>query len=170
MPDTLTRPDDAATDLTLAFTRTLAASPAAVWRCWTEPDLMKLWFAPKPVEVTVAEIDPVPGGRFKITMVVPDHGTMDNDPGCILVADPAQRLIWTNALGPGFRPNAIGTGPMDFAFTADITLAPAPGGGCTYKVLVHHARAEAAAAHRDMGFYEGWGTCATQLGDLAATL
>lgn len=167
---TETTPDAAATDLTLAFTRTLAASPAAVWRCWSEPELLKQWFAPKPVEVPVAEIEMRPGGRFKIVMIVPDHGTMDEDPGCVLVAEPEKRLVWTNALGPEFKPNAFGTGPMDFAFTADIAFAPAENGGCTYIVRVHHARPEAAAAHRDMGFYDGWGTCATQLGELAATL
>lgn len=167
---TTTTPDDAATDLTLAFTRTLSATPAAVWRCWTEPELLKQWFAPKPVEVPVAEIEARPGGRFKIVMIIPDHGTMDNDAGCILVAEPEKRLVWTNALGSDFKPNAMGTGPMDFAFTADISLSATPDGGCTYQVRVHHARAEAAAAHKEMGFYDGWGTCATQLGDLAATL
>ncbi len=155
---------------TLAFTRTLAASPAAVWRCWTEPDLLKQWFAPKPVEVPVAEIEAIPGGRFRIVMIVPDHGRMDNAPGCILVAEPARRLVWTNALGPDFVPNTFGTGPMDFAFTADITMADAPGGGSTYDVKVHHATAQAARSHEDMGFYDGWGTCATQLGELAASL
>lgn len=109
----------------------------------------------------VAEIAARPGGRFRIVMIVPDHGTMDNAPGCILVAEPETRLVWTNALGPDFKPNALGTGPMDFAFTADVALHPAPEGGCTYRVRVHHARAEAAAAHHNMGFYDGWGTCAT---------
>ena len=157
------------TDTTLSFTRKLAASPANVWRCWTEPELLKQWFAPKPVQVPVAEIDPTPGGRFKIVMIVPDHGTMDNDPGCILVAEPQKRLVWTNALAPGFVPRVIGDGPMDFAFTADITMS-ATEAGTTYLVKVHHATPEAAKTHADLGFYDGWGTCATQLGELAATL
>ena len=157
-------------DTTLSFTRTLNATPAAVWRCWTEPDLLKQWFAPHPVEVPVAEIEPHPGGRFRIVMIVPDHGTMDGAPGCILVAEHERRIAWTNALGPGFVPNAMGDGPMDFAFAADITMAPTADGGCTYHVQVHHATPEAAKSHEEMGFYDGWGTCATQLGDLAATL
>lgn len=159
-----------AKETTLSFTRHLAASPSAIWRCWTEPELLKQWFAPKPVEVPVAEIEPYPGGRFRIVMIVPDHGTFDNAPGCILVADPGRRIAWTNALGPEFIPNALGDGPMDFAFSADITMREAEGGGCTYVVNVHHATEASAKAHAQMGFYDGWGTCADQLGQLAASL
>ena len=105
-------------DHSLHFTRQINARPQAVWRCWTEPALLKQWFAPAPVVTTEAEIDPQPGGGFRTVMEVPDHGTMAGDPGCVLLAEPAARLVWTNALGPGFVPNLIGTGPMDFAFTA----------------------------------------------------
>ncbi len=156
-------------DTTLSFTRSLRASPAAIWRCWTEPDLIRQWFAPHPVAVTQVDIDPRPGGIFRTVMVVPDHGTMDPAAGCILVAEPARRLVWTNALGPGFRPNAFGDGPMDFAFTADIRIAAADTGS-TYTATVLHATATAAQAHSDMGFYDGWGTVATQLDAVAITL
>ncbi len=154
---------------TLAFTRHIKASPAAVWRCWTEPALLKQWFAPSPVLTTEAEIDPRPGGAFRTVMEVPDHGTMAGDPGCVLVAEPQKRLVWTNALGPEFRPNVIGDGPHDFAFTADIRMAAAAT-GCDYTVTVLHASSAARAAHADMGFFEGWGTAAGQLSKLAAKL
>lgn len=153
----------------LTFTRTLRASPQNVWRCWTEPDLIRQWFAPKPVETTVAEIDPTPGGGFRTVMVVPDHGEMAGDAGCILVAEPARRLVWTNALGPGFVPNLMGSGPMDFAFTADIVMEP-DGTGCRYTATVHHATDAAKRAHEDMGFFDGWGTATTQLDALASTI
>lgn len=141
-------------ETTLHFTRTLDATPAAVWRCWTEPDLLKQWFAPKPVETTLADIDARPGGGFRTVMEVPGQGRVVGDAGCVLIAEPARRLVWTNALGPEFQPNAIGTGPMIFAFSADIQIAEAPE-GCTYTVTVRHASAEAAKAHSDIGFCEG---------------
>ena len=156
-------------DLTLSFTRTLAASPAAVWRCWTEPELIRQWFAPRPVATTAVEIDPTPGGTFRTVMEVPDHGTMAGDAGCILVADTDRRLVWTNALGPGFRPNAMGDGPMDFAFTAEILIAAAPG-GCTYTATVMHATPQATNTHKDMGFFDGWGAATTQLEEVARGL
>ena len=37
---------DAMHELTL--TRLIAAPRAAVWRCWTEPELIKQWFTPRP--------------------------------------------------------------------------------------------------------------------------
>ncbi|SEN02468.1 Uncharacterized conserved protein YndB, AHSA1/START domain [Loktanella fryxellensis] len=156
-------------DTTLTFTRTLAASPAAVWRCWTEPDLIRQWFAPRPVVTTEVDIDPVPGGTFRTVMEVPGHGTVAGDAGCILVADPARRLVWTNALGPQFQPNRMGDGPMDFVFSAEIQIAPAPG-GCTYTATVRHATPQAAAAHCDMGFFDGWGTATAQLEEVATAL
>ncbi len=156
-------------DLTLSFTRHIKASPANVWRCWTEPDLLKQWFAPAPVITTEAEIDARPGGGFRTVMEVPEHGTMAGDPGCVLLADPAARLVWTNALGPEFRPNAMGDGPMDFAFTADIRITPAEG-GCTYDVTVLHATDAARAVHESMGFFDGWGSAADQMAALAAGL
>ncbi|WP_102107469.1 SRPBCC family protein [Oceaniglobus roseus] len=157
------------TDTTLTFTRHIKASPATVWRCWTEPDLLRQWFAPKPVETTEAEIDPRPGGIFRTVMVVPEHGTMAGDPGCILVAEPATRLVWTNCLGPDFVPNVIGTGPMDFGFSAEILMEP-ENGGCRYTATVRHATKEHTEAHAAMGFHDGWGTATTQLETLARTL
>lgn len=156
-------------ELTLHFTRQIAASPANVWRCWTEPELLKQWFAPRPVITTEAEIDARPGGRFRTVMEVPEHGRMAGDPGCVLLATPAQRLVWTNALGPEFHPNAMGDGPMDFAFTADIRMS-ARNGGCHYEVSVYHATPAGAETHKNMGFYDGWGTAATQMEAVATHL
>ena len=156
-------------DHTLTFTRHIKASPETVWRCWTDPALITQWFTPVPVRTTEAEMDARPGGTFRVVMEIPDHGTMAGDAGCVLVADPARRLVWTNALGPGFRPNAIGTGPGEFPFTAEILMAPEDG-GCRYTATVWHARAEDSAAHAQMGFYDGWGAATTQLEALAQTL
>ena len=84
---------------------------------------------------------------------------------------PSRTNGWSGptALAPIFFVNDIGTGPMDFGFTADIRIAPTAL-GCDYAVAVHHATPQAASAHDGMGFYSGWGTAADQLGRLAATL
>lgn len=156
-------------ELTLHFNRLIDASPANVWRCWTEPALLTQWFAPAPVVTSEAEIDPRPGGIFRTVMQVPDHGEMAGAPGCILVADAERRLAWTNALGPEFAPNVVGTSDMDFAFSADIRMTP-EGQGTRYDVTVRHATAAACKVHQDMGFYDGWGTAADQMAALATTL
>lgn len=157
------------TDLTLSFTRSMAASPNAVWRCLTEPDLIKQWFAPAPVQTTEVEMNPTAGGIFRTVMVVPEHGEMRGDAGCVLVALPDAHLVWTNLLGPDFTVNELGDGPMDFGFTADIRLTKTDT-GCDYTVTVRHGTPQATKAHEGMGFYSGWGSAADQLGALAATL
>lgn len=153
-------------DLTL--TRTLKASPGAVYRCWTEPDLLKQWFAPRPVETTQAEIDPRPGGRFNTTMRVPEHGEISGS-GSFLVTEPGRRLVWTSALGEDFRPNAPGDGMVDFAFSCEITLSEVPE-GCRYAVVLRHASEVDADKHAAMGFEQGWGAATDQLEALAGSL
>ncbi len=155
-------------DTSLTLSVETGATPAQVWRCLTEPELLKQWFAPAPVTVTDAEIDPTPGGGFRTVMQVPEMGEMDGGWGCVLVADPERRIVWTSALGPGFKPNPA-PGEGAFAFTADIRLAETAE-GCTYTATVLHASDADRAAHEAMGFHDGWGAAAQQLADLARTL
>lgn len=152
----------------LVLTREIAASPAAVWRCLTEPALLKQWFAPAPVVVTEAQIDPTPGGGFRTVMDVPGMGEMDGGWGCVLLAIPEERMVWTSALGPGFVPHPA---PEEgsFFFTADITITETET-GCTYTARALHATDADKSAHETMGFHDGWGAAADQLGKLAASL
>ena len=57
---------------TLHIDRVLNAPKAAVWRCWTEADLVKQWFCPKPWTVPEADFDLRPGGRMNTVMQGPD--------------------------------------------------------------------------------------------------
>ena len=146
----------------LILVRQLPADPMKVWRCWTEADLLKRFFAPAPGETVEAVIDPVPGGRFYTLMRFEEHGDIGSE-CCILVAEPGRRLVFTDALSEHFRPTGK---PF---FTADITFT-ARNGGCGYRVVARHADPETARKHAQMGFEPGWGTVAEQLGALAATL
>jgi uncharacterized protein YndB with AHSA1/START domain len=154
------------TDLTLTLTRHINASPATVWRCWTDPELLAKWFAPDPVQITTCEVDPKPGGVFNVVMQMPGHDPMVAPAGCVLVADKDARLVWTAALGPGFAPNPPHDTAGDFYLTVDLTMS-AEDGGCRYKVKAMHATPAAVQAHEKMGFFEGWGTTTDQLSALA---
>ena len=59
--------------------RVFGAAPARVFRAFTEPDDLRVWFpagAPPGSEMTVCESDPVVGGRYHYVMVIPEYGAM----------------------------------------------------------------------------------------------
>ncbi len=151
--------------LDLSFTRTVDVSRNLVWRAWTEPELLKQWFCPLPWKTIDCEIDLRPGGIFRTTMQSPEGKEFPNS-GCYLQVIPNEKLIWTNALLPGFRPAlpspTCGDEQADFKFTAMIELADA-GGGTRYTATVLHADEAASKQHAAMGFEHGWGTALDQL-------
>ena len=84
------------------------------------------------------------------------EGEEFGDPGCILEAIPNQRLVWTDALTPGFRPTGGGF------FTGVLTLTP-EGQGCRYRAVAMHGDPAEKTKHEEMGFLDGWSTCLDQL-------
>ncbi|HRK19886.1 MAG TPA: SRPBCC family protein [Hyphomicrobiaceae bacterium] len=147
----------------LLFARDIAAPRDKVWRCWTEPQLLKQWFCPKPWYVSDARIDVRPGGEFYTLMNGPD-GQQFGEPGVYLDVEPGRRLVFTDAFRPGWV-------PASRAFTvATVTFDDLAGGATRYEARVRHWSAEARAEHENMGFQEGWGKAADQLEALAKSL
>lgn len=152
----------------LHFQRDIPIAPSAAWQGWTDPDTLMQWFCPRPWKVVACDIDLRPGGVFATVMQSPEGQRMPPMRGCYLVVEHERRLVWTNALGPDFRPNVLpapGFGP-DFFFTAEIRFDPLPGGGTRYEARVWHPDEGARAAHAAMGFEQGWGIALDQLVEL----
>ncbi len=145
--------------LDLVLQRDLPITPDAVWRAWTEPELLMQWFTPRPWRTTEAEIELHPGGMFRTVMRGPD-GEEGGGTGCILEVVPERRLVWTGALLPGFRPAVSEFGVP--VFTAVIEMEPL-GDGTRYTATVRHADAAGCKVHDDMGFQAGWGAALDQL-------
>lgn len=145
----------------LVLTREIDVPPDAVWRAWTEPERLKQWFTPRPWATTECEIDLRPGGIFRTVMRGPD-GEEGGGTGCYLEVVPHERLVWTGALGPGFRPNPKEDMPIDMTFTAIISLEPTAT-GTRYTAALMHADAAGARQHEEMGFFDGWGAALDQL-------
>jgi uncharacterized protein YndB with AHSA1/START domain len=84
--------------------------------------------------------------------------------GCFLEIIPNEKLVWTNALEPGYRPaNLHSENPCDaFFITATISLEPHKKGSI-YTALVIHKDEEDCNKHKQMGFHEGWGKACDQL-------
>ena len=135
-----------------------------VWQAWTDPELLKAWFVPRPWKTIECEIDLRPGGIFRTVMQDPDGNVYDDDTGgCYLEVHEPHRLVWTSALGPGYRPQPASDGDDGaFQFTAELTFEPVEG-GTRYSARAIHASSEGARAHERMGFVDGWSAALDQL-------
>lgn len=149
-------------ELDLVFTRVVDVRKELVWKAWTTPEQIVKWFTPAPWTTTECELDLRPGGLFRTVMRSPegkDHPNL----GCILEIVENEKLVWTNALEPGYRPAAKPAIPeADFAFTAVISLETVDA-GTRYTALVIHGDPAVRKRHEDMGFHDGWGRAFDQL-------
>ena len=154
---------DAADDRDLVLHRTIAAPPPALFRCWTEPELLKRWFAPEPWTVPEAEVDLRVGGANRIVMRGPD-GTDYPSRGVYLEIVPGARLVFTDAFVDAWTP-----APKPF-MTVILTFAAEGDGHTRYTARARHWSAADRAQHEAMGFHQGWGRCADQMARLAEGL
>ena len=146
----------------LVLTRLIAAPRAKLYRAWTEPELLKQWFAPLPYTTPVAELDVRPGGSCLVVMRDPDGNDWPN-PGVYLDVVENERLIFTDAYVRAWEPS---NKPF---MTAIVTFADEDG-GTRYTARVLHWTVADREEHERMGFHQGWGQCADQLAALAAKL
>ncbi len=156
--------DSAATtpDRDLILTRIIDAPPEKVFRAWTEPDLLKQWFAPLPWTTPAAETDVRPGGASLIVMRGPDGKEFPNR-GVYLEVVKNQRLVFTDAYTKAWEPS-------EKPFMTVILTFENDGGKTKYTALVRHWTVADREAHEKMGFHQGWGMCTDQLAALVAKL
>ncbi len=164
----MTRPADFDPELDLFFERTVDVPRALVWKAWTTPEHLVKWFTPAPWTTVGCEIDLRPGGIFATVMRSPE-GQEFPGTGCYLEVLDQQRLSWTNALLPGYRPAPPPATPEEFAFTAVIEMEDTAAGGTAYRALARHANPGSREIHENMGFEHGWGAALDQLVALAKT-
>lgn len=167
---TNSRPHQPDPRLDLVLERTVDVSRELVWKAWTEPEHLKKWFTPAPWVTTECEIDLRPGGIFRTVMRSPE-GQESGGVGCYLEIVENEKLAWTNALEPGYRParQSSEAGDDDFVFTAVIMLEP-HATGTKYTAIAMHRDEADREKHEQMGFHEGWGAALDQLVALAKTL
>jgi uncharacterized protein YndB with AHSA1/START domain len=147
---------------TLVLERTLAATPAQLWRCWTDPTLLRQWFCPKPWGVSEAVLDVRSGGSSYVLMQGPNGEVVPNH-GVYLEVIPEQRLVFTDAYVRAWEPAA------EPFFTGVITFTP-QGSSTLYRAEARHWNAETCARHEAMSFHQGWGAATDQLDALTGTL
>ena len=145
-------------DRELVLTRLIDAPCERAFKAWTDPNLLKQWFAPLPYSTPVAELDVRPGGSSLIVMRGPDGVDRPNR-GVYLEVVENQRLVFTDAYTKAWEPS-----PKPF-MTVMLTFENL-GGKTKYTVRVRHWTVADREMHEKMGFHQGWGQCADQLAAL----
>jgi uncharacterized protein YndB with AHSA1/START domain len=134
-----------------------------IFKAWTNPELVKQWFAPLPWTTPHVEMDVRPGGANLFVMSDPDGNQFPNR-GVYLEVVENEKLVFTDAFTsawvPSAKPFMVGT----------ITLEDLGGGKTRYTATVLHWSEEDRQAHEKMGFHHGWGQCTDQLAALVARI
>jgi uncharacterized protein YndB with AHSA1/START domain len=149
-------------DRELVICRLIDAPSEKLYRAWTEPELLKQWFAPKPWSTPHAQMDVRTGGSCVITMRSPEGQEFPN-PGVYLEVIPNQKIVFTDAYTKPWVPS------QKAFMTATVTFEK-EGQKTRYTARILHWSKEDRDAHAKMGFETGWGICADQLEALVKSL
>ena len=149
-------------DRELVLTRLINAPREKVYRAWTDPELLKQWFAPKPYTTPIVEIDVRPGGSAYFVMRGPDGKDLPNR-GVYLEVVPNEKLVSTDAYVKAWEPS-------EKPFMTLILTFEDEGGKTRYTARVHHWTVADRETHEKMGFHGGWSLCTDQLEALVAQI
>jgi uncharacterized protein YndB with AHSA1/START domain len=149
-------------DRELMLTRLINAPREKVYRAWTDPELLKQWFAPLPYTTPVVELDVRPGGSAFFVMRGPDGKDLPNR-GVYLEVVPSERLVSTDAYVSAWEPS-------EKPFMTLILTFEDEGGKTRYTARVRHWTVADRETHEKMGFHQGWGICTDQLTALVAKI
>jgi uncharacterized protein YndB with AHSA1/START domain len=149
-------------ELDLALERVVDVPVKAVWAAWTTPRHLMKWFTPPPWKTVACDIDLRPGGVFRTVMRGPEGEEVDSA-GCYLEVVENERLVFTDALGPGYR-------PKDKPFMTAVVTLQAEGSRTRYRAVAKHCDSATRRSHEEMGFHDGWGTALDQLVEVAKSI
>jgi len=143
----------------LVVTRDIAATPARLYRAWTEQ--LAEWWGPHGMTTPFCEMDLRPGGVFRTVMRAPD-GTEYPTKGVFLEVVKNKRIVFTDAFSSGWEPSP------DIFFTAITTFERLPDGRTRYTARALHWTKTSRDRHERMGFHAGWGESIDRLAALVA--
>jgi len=148
-------------ELDLELIVEVSLTPEQLFNGWTNPEILKKWFCPKPWKVVECTIDLRLGGLFSNIMQSPEGELMPQNIGCYLLIEKPSRLVWTGILGEDFRPNPIPQ--LGFGFVCDLQFTPLEQGGSKFHAIVKHSDTDGKIKHEQMGFDQGWRIALSQL-------
>jgi uncharacterized protein YndB with AHSA1/START domain len=142
----------------LVLTRVINAPREKVFSAWTNPELLKQWFAPAPWTTPVVETDVRPGGSSLVVMRGRDGNEFPNR-GVYLEVVKNERLVFTDAFTKAWEPS-------EKPFMTVVLTFEEQAGSTKYTVRVRHWTVADREAHEKMGFHQGWPMCTEQLAAL----
>jgi len=146
----------------LTLTRLIDAPRELLFRAWTEPELLKRWFTPRPWTTPVVEADVRPGGKSYVLMRGPD-GEEQPCHGVYLEVVPGRRLVFTDAFTEAWLPSSK-------PFFVCVVTFDDEAGKTRYTAVARHWTAADKGAHEAMGFHAGWNAATDQLEALVREL
>jgi uncharacterized protein YndB with AHSA1/START domain len=152
----------AAGERELVLTRLIDAPRDKVFQAWTDPVVLKQWFAPRPWSTPEAELDVRAGGSSFVVMRDPD-GNDHPYHGVYLEVIPNRKLVFTDAYSTAWQPSEKPSMTVILTFEDE-------GGKTRYTARARHWTVEDRENHEKMGFHEGWGQCAAQLEEVVKRL
>jgi uncharacterized protein YndB with AHSA1/START domain len=127
------------------LTRVLTAPRELVWKCFTDPELMKQWWGPKGFTVIASKMDLRPGGTYHYGMKSPNGDAMWGKFTYREIV-PRERLVFISSFsdesGGVTRHPMSATWPLEML--SRFTFEDAPGGETKFTVrwVTHNASAE----------------------------
>jgi uncharacterized protein YndB with AHSA1/START domain len=141
--------------IALRAERTFDAPREAVFAAWTNPEVLRRWWASEPGwRSPSAEVDLRVGGRYRLSMGEPDGGPVHAVTGEYTEVRPPERLAYTWAW-EGDPPE------MDGSAGTLVTVEFTEDDGRTTVTVVHTGFATEQARDLHRG---GWGGCLDSLG------
>lgn len=142
----------------LLLTRIIDAPCAEVFKAWTDPALLKQWFAPLPWTTPVVETDVRAGGSSLMVMRGPDGNEFPSQ-GVYLEVVKDERLVFSDAFTKAWEPS-------EKPFMTVVLTFEDEGDKTKYTARVQHWTVADREAHEKMGFHQGWAMCTEQLAAL----
>lgn len=139
----------------LTLERLIQAPAGKVFQAWTNPEMLKQWFVPRPWTVSHAETDVRPGGASLIVMRDPQGNEFPNR-GVYLEVIEDKRLVFTDAYTEAWLPS-------EKPFMTVILNFNEQDGQTHYQAQVRHWSVEDRQSHEQQGFHQGWETATDQL-------
>jgi uncharacterized protein YndB with AHSA1/START domain len=137
----------------LVVRRTIRASAERLFAAWTEPRHLLVWWGPRPVTCSGAEVDLRVGGRYRIVNALPDATTLTIEGEFLEIERPSKLVYtWHTSRTPE---------------SSLVTVRFEPRGEAT-EVVVVHAQIPSTAVRDD--HERGWIGCLDSLEHFAASV